>query len=221
MSMERNRKLTPLQMEQFIIHLKAEIDKYKNKTDEYKKVVQKSHIQDVKEQNSFLEEEVEQLKSKLREQEKSHHSLKTKNEKLQSEILGYQIHISELKNEFESAIQELKEQLHDLTNTESKLQSELQELRKRKEEKMTTDQHTPNQATVEHADNTDDEDVEVFPVTPHVMPLTETNWVHRQLNMIGCSPQNRKTPAQQPVKGSPDTHTLLSGKVDPFRHLRK
>lgn len=102
---EYKRKLSPVQMEQMIIHLKSEMEKYKYKSEKYEREIQKHNTKHGKEKNYLLSKKIDELQNELSEQKGESMMLKDLNDKLQNELLSFKASLEELKGMIELEVQ--------------------------------------------------------------------------------------------------------------------
>lgn len=144
---ENKRKLSPVQMEQMIIHLKSEMEKYKYKSEKYEREIEKQKAKNGKEKNYLLSKKIDELQKELSEQKGESMMLKDLNDKLQNELLSFKASLEELKGmielegqkgdereerntEMEREIDALSEIMSAFTTNQTHLQGEYEKLEK-------------------------------------------------------------------------------------------
>ncbi|MCU9614562.1 hypothetical protein OEV98_13540 [Caldibacillus lycopersici] len=119
MKYEKKTKLTPVQMEQMIIHLKAEVEKHKRKAEKYEQEYNNSHIKHLKQTINNLTKETERLQRTIQKQENEQTS--TKNH--------YLAQIQDLRTELKTNLREKTDVITRLEETISELKEENEKLR--------------------------------------------------------------------------------------------
>lgn len=125
---DQNNKLTPVQLEQVIIHLKSELEKYKLQTARFEKKFKRSNVRKLKQRNIELIKEIEILQKHLEDQEGKINMFRDQVERLEKEIISYKSHIEQLKREFENQLQNNTNRNIELKEKNLELEKEIKNL---------------------------------------------------------------------------------------------
>ncbi|MEH6986473.1 hypothetical protein [Cytobacillus firmus] len=101
-----SKNYSPQQMEQLIIHLKSEVQKYKSKNEELQKAQKENEDGSLKIQNEKYSNEISSLKIRLQEEEGEKEIIKNKIDQYETDIADYKSQIMSLKSSFEAQLSE-------------------------------------------------------------------------------------------------------------------
>ncbi|MBY6053364.1 hypothetical protein LIS77_12240 [Cytobacillus firmus] len=101
-----SKNYSPQQMEQLIIHLKSELQKYKSKNEEMQKELKENEDGSLKMQNEKYSDEISYLKKRLQDEEDEKEMIKNKMDQYENDIADYKSQIRNLNSSFEERLSE-------------------------------------------------------------------------------------------------------------------